>query len=63
MATPSGFEPPISTSTNVEPMPSVTGLGPSLSWKHVRGHRDNLGNNRVDQLAVAACQEQRTAEG
>lgn len=41
----------------------IAGVGPSLSWKHVRGHRDNLGNNRVDQLAVAACQEQRTAEG
>lgn len=32
-------------------------LGPALAWRHVRGHRDNVGNNRVDQLAVAACQQ------
>ncbi|HVB53163.1 MAG TPA: ribonuclease H [Candidatus Acidoferrales bacterium] len=31
-------------------------LGPALSWRHVRGHQDNVGNNRVDELAVAACQ-------
>ena len=34
-------------------------LGKELSWRHVRGHRDNLGNNRVDQLAVEACQRQK----
>jgi ribonuclease HI len=41
----------------------IASLGPHLSWKHVRGHRDDIGNNRVDQLAVAACQEQRAASG
>ncbi|HVC39372.1 MAG TPA: ribonuclease H [Candidatus Dormibacteraeota bacterium] len=33
-------------------------VGPALRWQHVRGHRDNPGNNRVDQLAVEACQRQ-----
>ncbi|HEY6538536.1 MAG TPA: ribonuclease H [Candidatus Dormibacteraeota bacterium] len=33
-------------------------LGPALHWRHVRGHRDNLGNNRVDELAVEACRRQ-----
>ena len=37
----------------------VAALGPDLSWRHVPGHRDNVGNNRVDQLAVQACQRQR----
>ena len=36
----------------------IAELGPALRWKHVRGHRDNAGNNRVDQLAVDACQKQ-----
>jgi ribonuclease HI len=36
-------------------------LGPALAWRHVRGHRDNVGNNRVDQLAVEACQSQKPA--
>jgi ribonuclease HI len=31
-------------------------LGDSLAWVWVHGHRDNPGNNRVDELAVAACQ-------
>jgi ribonuclease HI len=31
-------------------------LGAGLEWRHVRGHRNNAGNNRVDELAVAACQ-------
>ena len=38
-------------------------LGPALSWRHVRGHRDNPGNNRVDELAVAACERQKQATG
>ncbi|MGH7639852.1 MAG: ribonuclease H family protein [Candidatus Dormibacteria bacterium] len=33
-------------------------LGEGLSWQHVRGHEDNAGNNRVDQLAVQACRSQ-----
>ncbi|MGH7666616.1 MAG: ribonuclease H family protein [Candidatus Dormibacteria bacterium] len=37
----------------------VAELGPRLQWRHVRGHRDNPGNNRVDQLAVEACRRQR----
>ncbi|MGC1185468.1 MAG: ribonuclease H [Candidatus Dormiibacterota bacterium] len=37
-------------------------LGPALSWRHVRGHRDNVGNNRVDLLAVEACQTQKPPE-
>ena len=31
-------------------------LGESLAWVWVHGHQDNPGNNRVDELAVAACQ-------
>ncbi|MGA7173797.1 MAG: ribonuclease H [Candidatus Dormiibacterota bacterium] len=38
-------------------------LGPALVWRHVRGHRDNLGNNRVDQLAVEACTRQKPLPG
>jgi len=33
-------------------------LGPAVSWQYVPGHRDNAGNNRVDQLAVEACRRQ-----
>jgi ribonuclease HI len=32
-------------------------LGDRLAWVWVHGHQDNLGNNRVDELAVAACQQ------
>ncbi|MGH7641421.1 MAG: ribonuclease H family protein [Candidatus Dormibacteria bacterium] len=35
-------------------------LGPALTWRHVRGHQDNVGNNRVDQLAVEACQRMKS---
>ncbi|MFZ0995114.1 MAG: ribonuclease H [Candidatus Dormiibacterota bacterium] len=31
-------------------------LGGGLAWVWVHGHQDNPGNNRVDELAVAACQ-------
>jgi ribonuclease HI len=34
-------------------------LGPRLAWVHVRGHQDNAGNNRVDQLAVTAAKQVR----
>lgn len=30
-------------------------LGARLVWVWVHGHQDNPGNNRVDELAVAAC--------
>lgn len=37
----------------------MAALGPELSLSYVPGHRDNVGNNRVDQLAVEACQRQK----
>jgi ribonuclease HI len=38
-------------------------LGDNLQWVWVHGHQDNPGNNRVDELAVAACQRVKPASG
>lgn len=38
-------------------------LGDRLAWVWVHGHQDNPGNNRVDELAVAACQRVKPDSG
>jgi len=52
---------------NIDLFPEIdkltAALGRALVWRHVRGHRDNVGNNRVDQLAVEACKRQKLLAG